>query len=392
MEMDSIYKKAVDAVSKSEYSLCRFIVANEVGKTGSHQSGFYLNKGTWPLYFSREPDRGNNYDKIVLIHWEGWKTTESRFIYYGKRTRDEYRLTRFGRGFPYLGDNNIGDLLVLAKIDEDNYHGFVLSKDEDIENFLETFNISPSDIGGLINSVAELPQYNTETCFTEFLDFLTQDFPSTFSMAERARFCFNTTKNITSRDITENPDKILLGWIDCEYDLFKFIERDRYKEYLTRPFDSLQALIDVANTILNRRKSRAGRSLEHHLSAIFDHYNLNFATQAKTENNKKPDFLFPDQSAYHDSSFDNSKIIFLAAKTTCKDRWRQILNEADRIPVKHLFTLQQGISSNQLQEMRNSRVKLVVPKNHVKFFPEDHRADLISLKEFSKKIENIQLT
>ena len=52
----------------------------------------------------------------------------------------------------------------------------------------------------------------------------------------------------------------------------------------------------------------------------------------------------------------------LVVKTTCKDRWRQILNEADRIPVKHLFTLQEGVSVNQFQEMCESNVRLVVPK------------------------------
>jgi hypothetical protein len=30
----------------------------------------------------------------------------------------------------------------------------------------------------------------------------------------------------------------------------------------------------------------------------------------------------------------------LGAKTTCKDRWRQVLTEAIKIPHKHLFTLE----------------------------------------------------
>lgn len=42
----------------------------------------------------------------------------------------------------------------------------------------------------------------------------------------------------------------------------------------------------------------------------------------------------------------------LAVKTTCKDRWRQILNEADKIHQVHLFTLQEGVSLAQYREMR----------------------------------------
>ncbi len=45
----------------------------------------------------------------------------------------------------------------------------------------------------------------------------------------------------------------------------------------------------------------------------------------------------------------------LAVKTTCKDRWRQILNEAQRIKPKHLLTLQEGVSHRQFDEMQESK-------------------------------------
>ena len=41
----------------------------------------------------------------------------------------------------------------------------------------------------------------------------------------------------------------------------------------------------------------------------------------------------------------------IGSKTTAKDRWRQILVEADRIWNKHLLTLQAGISDSQLQSI-----------------------------------------
>jgi len=109
---------------------------------------------------------------------------------------------------------------------------------------------------------------------------------------------------------------------------------------------------------------------------------LTFTTQGVTEGNKKPDFIFPSIEAYHDRRFDPSKLTFLAAKTTCKDRWRQILNEADRVKTKYLFTLQQGISSNQLKEMYNYGVRLVVPAPYLKSFPLEYRKEISSLGEF----------
>ena len=101
------------------------------------------------------------------------------------------------------------------------------------------------------------------------------------------------------------------------------------------------------------RKSRAGKSFEHHLAALFSGNELLFEEQVVTEGNKKPDFIFPSANAYHDRAFSDERLVFLAAKTTCKDRWRQILNEADRFKgkTKYLCTLQQGMTVKQVNEM-----------------------------------------
>ena len=98
-----------------------------------------------------------------------------------------------------------------------------------------------------------------------------------------------------------------------------------------------------------------------------------------SEGNKKPDFLFPSVSAYRRGE---RPLTMLAAKTTCKDRWRQILNEADLIPEKHLMTLQEGVSINQFQEMRTEGVTLVVPARLHRSYPAAIRAELMTLEAF----------
>lgn len=140
---------------------------------------------------------------------------------------------------------------------------------------------------------------------------------------------------------------------------------------------------------MNRRKSRAGKSLEHHLTEIFKIFQLKFSSQAITEGNKKPDFLFPGADSYHNPDFLESKLFFLASKTTCKDRWRQVLNEADRIKTKHLFTLQQGISENQLKEMYKYNVCLVVPKDYLSSFPTEFRSKIFTLERF---VQTVRIT
>ena len=53
----------------------------------------------------------------------------------------------------------------------------------------------------------------------------------------------------------------------------------------------------------------------------------------------------------------------LGAKSTCKDRWRQVLSEAQKITHKHLLTLEPGISENQTDEMKSKNLQLVLPKS-----------------------------
>lgn len=63
---------------------------------------------------------------MVTIKWQNNFETNSRFIYYGVGTRNEYRLTRFGKGFPFLSDDNVGDLLIICNNSHIYYEAFVL--------------------------------------------------------------------------------------------------------------------------------------------------------------------------------------------------------------------------------------------------------------------------
>lgn len=179
-----------------------------------------------------------------------------------------------------------------------------------------------------------------------------------------------------------------------EYTLFRSLEYARYMGIVSKGFESVEDFISMANMVLNRRKSRAGKSLEHHLAAIFDGNGIHYTAQAITEERKRPDFIFPSEKAYHNVDFSADKLISLAAKTTCKDRWRQIINEADRLRdrPKYLCTLQQGISPAQMDEMQAENVILVVPKLYITSYPKDRQDRIWTVKKFVsyvKEIENV---
>ncbi len=132
--------------------------------------------------------------------------------------------------------------------------------------------------------------------------------------------------------------------------------------------------------------------MEHHLSAIFDENKIRYTAQAVTEGNKKPDFLFPSEEAYHDMTSSVENLCTLAAKTTCKDRWRQILNEADRLrdENKYLCTMQQGISSAQMDEMQAEKVILVVPSAYIKTYPKEKQPRIWTVGKFVDYVKEME--
>jgi len=392
--MKEIVKKAIETVNNSSISFCRFITANDTGETGAHQAGFYIPKTAYGLFFDNPGKKGQNLDKFYKIKWQDDFETDSRSIYYGTGTRNEYRLTRFGRGFPFLTDDFTGALVIIAKVAGDYLKAYVLSDANDIDDFLNEFGMSPTDTNDIIpvKPGQDKPEVLIVQKINEAVSSLGERFPDTTFIADLSRKISNEAYKITPETTIENPDGTLLSWLDTEFSLFKGIENHIYRDLISKAFGSVDGFTEKANMILNRRKSRAGKSLEHHLSNIFDINKIRYDQQKVTEENKKPDFIFPGITEYHDQSFIFEKLSFLGAKTTCKDRWRQILNEADRIPRKHLFTLQQGISKNQIKEMLSEDVTLVVPQKYKNTFPEEYRDQILCLKDFVDMVKEKQET
>jgi hypothetical protein len=150
-----------------------------------------------------------------------------------------------------------------------------------------------------------------------------------------------------------------------------------------------------AQSVLQRRKSRSGRSLELQTREIFLEEGLvegrTFAHQPESDPGKRPDFLFPSEAAYKDPTFAAAHLRLLAVKTTCKDRWRQVINEADRIPVKHLLTLQEGVSETQFAEMKAAGVRLVIPAPLAQKFPESVQPELTTLEDFITSVRHLHI-
>ncbi len=190
--------------------------------------------------------------------------------------------------------------------------------------------------------------------------------------------------------VSQNPDEALMTWMDVEEKMFRIIEKAIVREKLKKGFPDVDDFITFSLSVQNRRKSRAGRAFENHLAAVFDIFGIAYSRGQITEEKKKPDFIFPSIINYYDPGFPEKSLTFLGVKTTCKDRWRQILSEARRIPNKHLATLEPGISENQTSEMISSNVQLVLPASLFESYTEKQRETLINIMQFLELIKGRQ--
>ena len=385
-----IASKAIEAVLKDSPSYCKFLSANDSGETGGHQSGILISKSAKAMFWTDDELRENHIlKKYGRIRWQDNYDTDCTFTWYA--SKNELRITGFGRGKSPLTSEFTGALFVMVKDSEEDYRGYLLNTDDDIGQFLDAFGLTPAETNRPLKTDGINPKIREKLAIDSFIDTLKVEFPASADMSKAAR---NIQYQVyMNRSLAVNdPDSILLRWTEQEYTLFRAIEHARYGDIVAGGFSSVEDFVVMANQVLNRRKSRAGKSLEHHLAAIFDENKICYTAQAVTEGNKKPDFLFPSEEAYHDMTFTVEKLCTLAAKTTCKDRWRQILNEANRLREenKYLCTMQQGISAAQMDEMETEKVILVVPKAYHTAYPKEKRDRIWTLGKFVNYVREME--
>ena len=376
-------ERAIAEAVRVGNAILKFISPNDAGLTGGHQYGYYLPISIWQMFTPNPPVQGVNSESLVDVTWQDGRVTHSCVHWYGQK-KNEYRLTRFGRDFPFRTVDNVGDLLVLIPENYERFSAFVLDSESDIEEIEAALGLRLTDEWAAYRQGE--PQVETEEdCvdkrFRQFVQGL-EKFPAGAVFSTQTRDALLAC--IRGFDALV-PDDLLMRCMESEYALFRLAERQICQKDIIRIFKDVDDFLATASSIMNRRKARAGRSLENHVEYILQRANIPHVMRPDIDG--KPDIIIPSVAAYRDADYPLKKLLIVGVKTTCKDRWRQILNEAKRIPEKHILTIQQGISGNQLREMHAAKVKLVVPEKLHKQYPTDTPITLLNLEGFVQSVK-----
>lgn len=400
----------LDAHSPPDYLwFVKRLSGNDTLANRTHQAGPYIPKN---ILFQVFPDLNRpqelNPDVWFDLNIDSHSDSRSvRAVWYNSKlhdgTRNETRLTNWGgEQSAVLDPESTGALCVFAfRPDEEGATtacNVWVCRDKIEEDVVESHfdSVEPGKWrvrfirGGMLRGTLDAGTANRSSCWLEPDDLppsWLERFPAPGQIIEKA---------LELRpEMSLGPDRRLLLRRDCEYEIFRSVEEALFLPKVQSGFTNIEDFTSVALQVIQRRKARSGRSLELHTLTILKEEGLEenreFAYNKRSEGDKRPDFLFPSADAYRQVNYPASCLRMLAVKTTCRERWRQILNEANRIKRKHLLTLQEGLSENQFKEMVDANVQLVVPQPNMQMFPKTVRPHLQTLESFIAEVRTLGL-
>lgn len=129
------------------------------------------------------------------------------------------------------------------------------------------------------------------------------------------------------------------------------------KSMVTRLIRDFSGFYSEMLAAAQQRKARVGAGFESHIRALLQAGGIPFAEQ-KVVSSLRPDFVLPNVSFYQANS---PAALVLSAKTTLRERWKQVAMEKRSCPV-FLATMDEKVTVSSVRKMQEYDVFLVVPE------------------------------
>ncbi|HEL4807433.1 TPA: hypothetical protein UN084_002984 [Stenotrophomonas maltophilia] len=389
---------------------------------GGHQSGFYVPRdvresGFFPELHARE-DIPHILEAICPSFWPqtGELRNDSGIKFYSNK-RSECHFTRIP-GELFAGLNPASLLLggTLLEPEGTAHHWFMVLDSTSVEaemleshldiqaefhfglfsptDFKKASSIEIDEAAELIDEIDTALRKGTIAALVAKYSKL----PSPDVLASEARADF--LKSIQARDfdpwsIKRPGDALMSVSRDIEFSIYRRYElrmravevaqvlagHDRTATAAVRGFPSMNSIFLSAS---QQRKSRAGKSFEAHLAAMLKAGGVKFEAQAIL-GQRRPDFVLPDQGTV---ALDKKRLYedaaILSAKTTLRERWKQITHERFNCAI-FLATVDDRVSKEALADLQKAEITLVVPeslkmKTNESFYYND--SNVISFRTF----------
>lgn len=142
-------------------------------------------------------------------------------------------------------------------------------------------------------------------------------------------------------------------------------------------------LYQVMLNASQQRKTRVGTGFEAHIRTMLEAGHIPHAEQAVVST-RRPDFVLPNKPLYVSKSAD---ALVLAAKTTLRERWKQVPMEQRNCTV-FLATMDEKVTRSAVRDMANLQITLVVPeafKAHGTVIEYAKEPNVLTFKQFFRE-------
>ncbi len=129
-------------------------------------------------------------------------------------------------------------------------------------------------------------------------------------------------------------------------------------------------LYSLSLSSTNSRRARAGHTFEMLIEKSLEIFEYPFQNQSSLGTEffksnrigKKVDLIIPGRKAYEQR---RTSCGIVSVKTTLRERWQEVVEELNRSNVRHIYlaTLDDAITSNQLELMKEYNITLIVRKS-----------------------------
>lgn len=418
-----LWWKVQALVDESDQLLVKKLSRNDTswaGHSGSNQAGFYIptalrGSGFFPSLEAPNPAKPHIFVAELHVLWpQTGESTRSNMRHYSNKG-SEAHFTRLPKAL--FRDLTPASLLLAGRFSRPvggcGWWIVVLDSASEEAELLETVLDLPVDFHHGIfpaphfksaqrddaDELEELAQQFREAIRTGTLPSLVAHYgtiPDPASIARQAREQWLLAEGLASFDpwkIDAPGDAIMKISREIEYRLYRGHElRRRAAELLSilsgssdlpstvvRKYPEIDAVLLSAS---QQRKTRAGRSFEHHIAAALKAGNVLFQEQAVT-GGRRPDFVMPDLRTLRSRKRASSDALVLAAKTTLRERWKQVSSERLNCDV-YLATVDDRVAKASIQEMAGAGIQLVVPESlkvsNEAFYKEE--SNVLTFREF----------
>jgi len=225
---------------------------------------------------------------------------------------------------------------------------------------------------------AELIQRISEALKTGSLHALLADYariPSPEQLSREAQAAYLKEQRLASLDpwkMDAPGDAVMRISRDLEYRIYRQHELkqraveiigvlSRSDDLVTSVVNGFGVLDQIFLSASQQRKSRAGRSFENHIRAMLGAGGVRAEEQAIL-GGRRPDFVLPDARTVRSKSRGYLDAAILSAKTTLRERWKQITHERFGCAI-YLATVDDRVSPQALTDLQSAQITLVVPES-----------------------------